>query len=103
MESTFAKDTDGLMARHFDRHISGAISRQLVKTPVTPNQVTIAVTLLGVGAGWCMAQPGYAAKVYGAILFLLTSILDGCDVEIARAKKLTSKLGAWLDLWEIGR
>ena len=46
-----------------------------------------------------MAQPGYAPKVEGAFLFLLTSILDGCDGEIARAKKMISAIGGWLDLW----
>jgi phosphatidylglycerophosphate synthase len=95
----FSKDTDGFFARHFDRKISGAISRVLLKTPVTPNQVTVLVTLLGVGAGWLMSQAGDLAKVEGSLLFLLTSILNGCDGEIARAKKMTSKLGGWLDLW----
>ena len=46
-----------------------------------------------------MAQAGYAAKVEGSLVFLLTSILDGCDGEIARAKQMMSKLGGWLDLW----
>ncbi len=95
----FAKDTDGFFARHFDRKISGALSRQLIRTPVTPNQITVFVALLGAGAGWVLAQPGYAAKVTGSLVFLLTSILDGCDGEIARAKKMTSRLGGWLDLW----
>jgi phosphatidylglycerophosphate synthase len=99
MSDSFAKDTDGFLARHFDRKISGAISRQLLKTPITPNQITIAVTGLGVFSGFCMAEPGYGPKVLGAFLFLVTSILDGCDGEIARAKKMTSKLGGWLDLW----
>jgi 1L-myo-inositol 1-phosphate cytidylyltransferase / CDP-L-myo-inositol myo-inositolphosphotransferase len=95
---SFAKETDGFLARHFDRKISGAISRFLLRTPVTPNQITIAVTLLGVVAGFILAQPGYAPKVLGTLLFLLTSILDGCDGEVARAKKMTSELGGWLDL-----
>jgi phosphatidylglycerophosphate synthase len=99
MSESFAKDTDGFFARNFDRKISGAISRLLLKTPVTPNQITIFVTLLGVVAGVLMAQAGYGPKVGGAFLFLLTSILDGCDGEVARAKHLTSKLGGWLDLW----
>ena len=95
----FAKETDGFFARHFDRRISGAISRRLIRTPVTPNQITAAVTLLGVGAGACMAQPGYGWKLAGSLLFLLTSILDGCDGEVARATNRTSRLGGWLDLW----
>jgi phosphatidylglycerophosphate synthase len=98
MES-FAKDTDGFFARHFDRKISGAVSRQLLKTPVTPNQITVFVTLLGIGAGWLMAQPGDVSKIEGSLVFLLTSILDGCDGEVARAKKMTSTMGGWLDLW----
>src|SRR3989344_1782128 len=99
MSEPFAKETDGFMARHFDRKVSGAISRLLLKTPVTPNQITIAVTLVGVVSGVCLAQPGYGPKVWGAFLFLLTSILDGCDGEVARARKMTSRLGGWLDLW----
>jgi 1L-myo-inositol 1-phosphate cytidylyltransferase / CDP-L-myo-inositol myo-inositolphosphotransferase len=95
----FAKETDGFFARHFDRKISGAVSRQLLKTPITPNQITIAVTLLGVFSGACMAQPGDGPKILGAFLFLATSILDGCDGEVARAKQMTSRLGGWLDLW----
>ncbi len=95
----FSKETDGFFARHFDRRISGAVSRQLLRTPVTPNQITIAVTLMGVFAGWLMAQPGYGSKVSGSLVFLLTSILDGCDGEVARAKNMTSRLGGWLDLW----
>src|SRR5580698_6629806 len=95
----FAKDTDGFFARNFDRKISGAISRFLIKTPITPNQITIGVTCIGLGSGILFAQPGYVTKVAGAFVFLLTSILDGCDGEVARAKKMTSKLGGWLDLW----
>ena len=69
MES-FSKETDGFFARHFDRRISGAISRCLLQTPVTPNQITVFVTLLGIIAGFFMAQPGYNPKVGGAFLFL---------------------------------
>ncbi len=99
MSDSFSKDTDGFMARHFDRKISGAISRVLLKTPITPNQITVFVTGLGVWAGWLMSRAGESAKVEGALLFLLTSILDGCDGEVARAKKMISKIGGWLDLW----
>jgi phosphatidylglycerophosphate synthase len=95
----FAKDTDGFFARHLDRKISGFISRLLLKTPITPNQITVSVTAVGLGAGWLMSRPGETAKIEGSLVFLLTSILDGCDGEVARAKKMISKLGGWLDLW----
>src|SRR5437870_13532418 len=89
---SFSKETDGFMARHFDRRISGAISRLLLRTPVTPNQITLGVTALGIFAGMQLARPGAAAKLTGAHLFLATSILAGCDGEVARAKKMTSRL-----------
>src|SRR5438309_67841 len=98
-EQTFAKDTDGFFARHLDRKISGAISRRLIRTSITPNQITVGVTCIGIVAGVWMAQAGYGPKLAGALLFLATSILDGCDGEVARAKAMTSRLGGWLDLW----
>ena len=90
--------------RHFDRKISGAPSRrQLLKTPVTPNQITVFVTLLGHRrrmAVW--RRPDMLPKMAkGRFLFLLTSILDGCDsMEKWRApRQMTSAIGGWLDLW----
>ena len=50
--NVFAKDTDGFFARNFDRHISGAISRQLMKTPVTPNQMYYGICVAGVSLTW---------------------------------------------------
>ncbi len=38
-------------------------------------------------------------QLVGAFLFLLHSILDGCDGELARLKFLESRLGAALDFW----
>ncbi len=38
-------------------------------------------------------------QLTGALLFLLHSILDGCDGEIARLKYLESRLGGILDFW----
>ena len=40
---------------------------------------------------------GYFFLLLGALLAQLSSILDGCDGEIARLKLLKSKFGRWLD------
>ena len=37
------KETDGFISRHFNRRISGFISRFLVRTPLMPNVVTLSV------------------------------------------------------------
>jgi phosphatidylglycerophosphate synthase len=90
------KPVDGAVAK-FDRYISLAISRHLMRLPVTPNLVTILAGLLGVGCGLLAARGGYWPMLLAAIGFQLNSILDGIDGEIARAKLLESRLGQWLD------
>ena len=40
---------------------------------------------------------GYFFLLLGALLAQLSSILDGCDGELARLKLLESKFGGWLD------
>jgi 1L-myo-inositol 1-phosphate cytidylyltransferase / CDP-L-myo-inositol myo-inositolphosphotransferase len=93
------KPTDGFMSKHLERYLSGWITRRLIDTPITPNQVTLAVIAIGMGAAFLFSQPGYWAKVAGALTFWCASFLDGCDGEIARLKFMETRLGGWLDLW----
>lgn len=93
------KDAEGFMSRHFERKISLAVTQRLVRTDITPNQMTavsVAIGLLG-ALFFLSSIPAY--QLTGALLFLLHSILDGCDGEIARLKYLESRLGGILDFW----
>lgn len=93
------KETEGFMSRHVERPISLAISRRLASSSITPN----AMTLFSVGVGllgapfFLSSAPSY--QVAGALLFLLHSILDGCDGELARLKFQESRWGGMLDFW----
>ncbi len=93
------KANEGFMSRHVERRISLALTRWLVRTPVTPNMIT----MVSVGIGLCGApfflSSAPLPQVAGALLFLAHSILDGCDGEIARLKFLESRGGAVLDFW----
>jgi len=92
-----SQDTDGYIA-HFDRRISVALSRLLLKTPVTPNHVTTASLVLGLlGAAW-LAFGSYPFQILGTLLLWFCCILDGCDGEVARLKLLCSRSGANYDL-----
>jgi phosphatidylglycerophosphate synthase len=91
------KPTDGVIARNVDRHLSIAITRLLVNTPVTPNQVSVGATLVGFLAMAVVFLGGSRALVSGATLLMLQSVLDGCDGELSRLKYLRSRLGEWLD------
>jgi phosphatidylglycerophosphate synthase len=93
------KDSEGVMSRHVERRISLAVTRRLVATRVTPNHMTVVSLGIGLtGAPFFLSgQP--TLQLVGAFLFLLHSILDGCDGELARLKFLESRLGAALDFW----
>lgn len=91
-------DKDAPMARWLDRRLSWRISYRLAHTAVTPNQVTLTSAALGLLSAWLFAQPGYWPRVIAALLFLVTTTLDGVDGELARLKMAESRAGARLDI-----
>ena len=93
------KETEGFMSRHVERRISLALTRRLVWTSVTPNTVTLACLAIGLAGAPFFLSSAPGLQLAGALLFLLHSILDGCDGEIARLKFLESRGGAALDFW----
>ena len=95
--SKIRRETPGLVARTLNKPISFAITRRLLRTSITPNQISIVNFGVALVAAWCLASLSYPTRVLGALLMQLSSILDGCDGEVARLKNQCSKLGAWLD------
>ena len=91
------KPTDQIIARTVNRRISGPLTRQLLRTGLSPQVATLlafATTLLAsgliaVGDRWSMAVGGLGV--------LLGSALDGVDGEIARVSGRASRRGAALD------
>jgi phosphatidylglycerophosphate synthase len=93
------KANEGFMSRHVERRLSLALTRRLVRTPVTPNMITVVSVGLGLAGAPFFLSAEPLAQVAGALLFLAHSILDGCDGEMARLKFLESRSGAVLDFW----
>jgi phosphatidylglycerophosphate synthase len=92
-----AKASDGIVSRHLNRRLSGALTFLLLDTCLTPNAFTVVPLLLGLGAGWALVQGTHATCVLGALLYHLSSTFDGTDGELARLKFLGSRRGEWLD------
>jgi len=88
---------DGYLA-HFDRVLSVALSRVLIRTRVTPNVITAVSLLIGLGGAALLASTTPWAALLGALLLWTSCILDGCDGEVARLKLLTSPFGARFDV-----
>lgn len=92
------KTGDSYLAAVIDRRLSRPLTRLLLRTSVTPSEVTLAglaVGLLG-AAGLATVSPGL--RVGGVLLLLLSVVLDCVDGELARARFQQSAAGARLDL-----
>jgi phosphatidylglycerophosphate synthase len=93
------KETDGFMARHFDRAISLWISRRLASTAIKPTQVTMISMAIGLCGAPFFLSAAWSWQTLGALLFLAHSIVDGCDGELARLKFQETRYGGILDFW----
>jgi phosphatidylglycerophosphate synthase len=91
------KPSDGFVAAHFNRHISLFISKYLLRMHVSPMLVTLSNLLVALVSCWFIARGGYLNGAIGGLLFQISSILDGCDGEIARINHCSSEAGARLD------
>jgi CDP-L-myo-inositol myo-inositolphosphotransferase len=97
MRDQGCKTRDGPVSRYLNRPVSRWLSRYLVRTAVTPNQVSLASWVLSCVAAGLMVVGGYPALAAGGALAQLASIVDGCDGEIARLKHSQSEFGGWFD------
>lgn len=76
--------------RQYRYPVARWIVRALVRTPVTPNQVTLVQPLFAALAGYLVTFDDPRALVAGALVFELRSILDCVDGALARAKSTAS-------------
>ncbi|MGW2559243.1 CDP-alcohol phosphatidyltransferase family protein [Streptomyces sp. NPDC001514] len=83
--------------RLYMREISLRVTRSLVTTKVTPNQLTYLMTLAGVLACPALLVPGIWGAVLGVVMVQLYLLLDCVDGEVARWKKQYSLSGVYLD------
>ena len=97
-QASQTREKDGFLARHVNRRVSRFISRGLVFTPVTPNQITLAGATIGLAGAFFLSLAGYWPKLIGSLLFLFCIIVDGVDGEIARLKLQVTSWGHYLDI-----
>ncbi len=89
---------DTLVSRLMNRRISIWVTSKIMGTGITPNMITTFNFILGIAGVLCLwFVPGYMKTVLAGTFIQLSSILDGCDGEIARLKYQGSKFGAKFD------
>jgi choline kinase/phosphatidylglycerophosphate synthase len=88
---------DGFISTHVNRRLSVPLSALLVRTPVTPTQISLGSFFIAlVGAAFFTVDQLWASIV-AACLVQLSSVIDGCDGEVARLRHLATSRGAWVD------
>jgi 1L-myo-inositol 1-phosphate cytidylyltransferase / CDP-L-myo-inositol myo-inositolphosphotransferase len=91
------KPTDGVIARVVNRRISGPMTRQLLRTGITPDLATVLAFAATLAAAGLIAAGGPWTMAAGGLGVLLGSALDGVDGELARVSGRATRRGATLD------
>ena len=93
---TGSKTGDGWVSRYLNRPVSGYITRFILwlRPSVSPNTISILVFLITAIGGLSFALN---LPLIAGILIHASSVLDGCDGEIARVTSKQSKFGDFLD------
>ena len=92
--ATVGSGGEGLVSRHINRKLSTRITQLLLATPVTADQMSTIAFLVAISGAGSMTAGRWGL---GGALVQLSSILDGCDGELARARLESSPRGAVLD------
>jgi len=98
--ASLTKSIDGPISKHINRRFSKVVTRLVMNTKITPNFMTTVGLLVGLAASVVTAMTTASSLwmlAVGGILYQLSSMLDGCDGEIARLKFKHSDSGEWYD------
>ena len=91
------KVSDGPISRYLNRPVSSRISKYFLKINITPNQISFFSFSLSMIGALFFFFGGYVNLLIGGVLAQVSSIVDGCDGEIARLKFQASNFGGWYD------
>lgn len=89
-QTTAKKDRSNVYMRYVSRFFSIYLTRLLLPTPVTPNQVSLAMIVTGVAATFFFLCPSRGVFFAGALLLQFWYILDCMDGEVARYRQYKS-------------
>ena len=81
----------------FVRLLSTRCTPQLARLPLTPNHLTLLSIAFGIAAAAAILWGSRHGAVLGALLLVVSYVLDNCDGEVARLKRMSSRFGARLD------
>ena len=75
------------------------ITKILVPTKITPNQITFISTVMGLVSGALFIFGGFTNRLIGSILIYLSMVVDATDGKVARLRGISSSFGGVFDEW----
>ncbi len=87
-----------IIDRYIIRKISGFITGFLIRTPISPNHVTVISLILGIIAAVFFSFGGHTHTITAGLIFFLCIVFDQCDGEVARIKHMESEFGRAFDI-----
>lgn len=91
------KPLDAFLTVRFYRPVARPLTRLFLRSPFTPNMISLLSAALSIGGCVIAAGPTWGEHVIGMAILVLGGIVDANDGEVARLRLEGSKLGAWLD------
>ena len=85
--------------RYIVRPCASLIVWAVFGTAVTPNQLTLISFFIAVAAALVYLGATHGFFALAGVLAMLSTIFDAADGQLARAKAITSRYGAYLDLF----
>lgn len=79
------------------RDVSPYLTRQLLRTPISANGVTVLMILTGWATAASLLVPGIVGAAIAVVLGQLQMLFDCCDGEVARWRGTSSPMGHFLD------
>jgi CDP-L-myo-inositol myo-inositolphosphotransferase len=81
------------------RPCASLVVRAVFRTSLTPNHLTVISFFLALVAGLVYTVGRPVFFIIGGCLSMLSTVFDNADGQLARAKNMTSRYGAFLDLF----
>jgi len=85
---------EGIVSRHLNRRLSRPLSALLARTPVTPNQVSLASFAIALIS---LALFLFGFNIWAGLAAQSSSVVDGVDGELARRKGMATRFGGFFD------
>jgi phosphatidylglycerophosphate synthase len=92
------KNAEHWTAELYLRHVSIYLTRVLVMTPLSANQVTAIMIVIGWSMSAALLIPSWWGPLLAVFLSQLQLYVDCCDGEVARWRGVTGPKGVFLDI-----